>query len=408
MGKRKYKYIGSFWIFAFLIALYFLFPTPSKALENVKLYLFYSNSCPHCKAEKEFLTRIQSKYSNLDIEMLEVTEIPENSDLLEKVKKALKTENNYVPYTVIGKIGLTGYNDNIARQIEHFIEKYSNEESVDIVKAIRNGESISEGENQNEVLEEKEEDIPITVPFLGEINPKQVSLPLLAAFIGFVDGFNPCAMWVLLFLISMLIGMKDRKKMWILGLTFLSTSALIYLLFMVYWLKIVLSITSIMWIQKLIALFALFAGVWNLWSFYKSKEDGCMVVKEAQRKKTLFRIKKITSEQKFLLAFIGIIALAISINLVELACSAGLPLIFTQILALNHLTTAEYTAYILFYIFFFLIDDLLVFFIAMTTMKVTGISNKYAKYSHLIGGSIMIFIGILLFLKPEWLMLEFL
>ena len=202
--------------------------------------------------------------------------------------------------------------------------------------------------------------------------------------------------------------MKDRKKMWILGLTFLSTSALIYLLFMVSWLKIVLSITSIMWIQKLIALFALFAGVWNLWSFYKSKEDGCLVVAEAQRKKTLFRIKKITSEQKFLLAFIGIIALAISVNLLELACSAGLPLIFTQILALNHLTTAEYTAYILFYIFFFLIDDLLVFFIAMTTMKVTGISNKYAKYSHLIGGSIMIFIGILLFLKPEWLMLEFL
>lgn len=408
MAKREYKSIKFSFIFVLLITLYFIFPISSKALEQVKLYLFYSNSCPHCREEREYLNDIQNKYPNLEIEMLEVTQIPENSDLLNQVKKALGTENNYVPYTVIGNIGLTGYNDNIARQIEHFIEKFSYEKSVDIVKNIRNGESIFENEDRNENLEDKKEDIPITVPVLGEINPKTISLPFLAALIGFIDGFNPCAMWVLLFLIGMLIGMKDHKKMWILGFTFLLTSAIIYLLFMVSWLKIAISITSIMWIQKLIALIALLAGIWNLWSFLKTKEAGCIVVKEENRKKTLSKIRKITSEQKFVLAILGVITLAISVNIVELACSAGLPLIFTQILALNHLTTAEYIAYIIFYIFFFLIDDLVIFFIAMKTMKVTGISNQYAKYSHLIGGIIMLLIGILLFFKPEWLMLEFL
>lgn len=407
MARRKYCKLIIF--FSILIASFCLLPMSGQASEKVKLYLFYSNSCPHCRDEKEFLNQIRNEYSNLEIELLEVTENPANSELLDKVKTALGTENNYVPYTVIGKIGLTGYNENIAGQIEHFIKRFSNEKTIDVVEKIRNGEKIEnlEEDTSNNSSKEEIEEAPITVPILGKINPKKVSLPILAVIMGFIDGFNPCAMWVLLFLISMLIGMKDRKKMWIMGITFLLTSALIYLLFMISWLKIAISITSITWIQKLIALVALLAGIWNLYGFYKAKDAGCTIVKEEKRKRTLSQIKRITSESRFLLAILGVMLLAISVNIVELACSSGLPLVFTQVLALNNLTAFEYGTYIFFYILFFLIDDLFVFFIAMVTMKVTGISNKYAKYSHLIGGIIMVLIGILLFFKPEWLMLNF-
>lgn len=99
--------------------------------------------------------------------------------------------------------------------------------------------------------------------------------------------------------------------------------------------------------------------------------------------------------------------LAISVNFIELACSAGLPLLFTQILVLNNLSKLSYMIYILIYIFFFLIDDIIVFVIAMFTLKITGISNKYSKYSHLICGIIMLLIGLLMIIKPEWLMLNF-
>ena len=96
-----------------------------------------------------------------------------------------------------------------------------------------------------------------------------------------------------------------------------------------------------------------------------------------------------------------------SVNLIELACSAGLPLVFTQILALNQIKEFSAFLYTLIYILFFLLDDLIIFMIAMLTTKVTGISTKYNKYSHLIGGLIMLLIGILLILKPEWLMFNF-
>lgn len=107
------------------------------------------------------------------------------------------------------------------------------------------------------------------------------------------------------------------------------------------------------------------------------------------------------------MAILGVMGLAISVNLVELACSAGLPLVFTELLALNETTSMMKFLYTLVYIFFFLIDDLVVFCIAMFTMKVTGISTKYNKYSHLLGGIIMVLIGILLIFKPEWLMFNF-
>lgn len=400
MDRKKCRLILSFVVF------FFLFSIKIRALEPVTLYLFYSKSCPHCAEEKIFLETLKKKYSNLEIEMLEVTQNQENAELLSKVKATLGTDNNYVPYTVIGKIGLTGYNQNIASQLEHFVKQYSKEGFVNIVERIQNGDDVSKWLQENNHVS-KEEEIPISVPLFGKINPKKISLPLLATVMGAIDGFNPCAMWVLLFLISMLIGMKDRKKMWILGFTFLFTSALIYLLFMVSWLKIAVSITSIAWIQRGIAIVAFGAGIWNLYSFLKAKEDGCLIVKEEKRKKTLSTIKKITSEQKFLFSLFGVMVLAISVNIVELACSAGLPLVFTQILALNELSNLEYAFNILVYIFFFLIDDLVIFFLAMFTMKVSGISNRYAKYSHFIGGIIMILIGILLFFKPEWLMFQF-
>ena len=107
------------------------------------------------------------------------------------------------------------------------------------------------------------------------------------------------------------------------------------------------------------------------------------------------------------MALFGVIGLAISVNLVELACSAGLPIVFSELLVINHVSGFMKLFYTLIYIVFFLIDDLIVFFIAMFTMKITGLSSKYNKYSHLLGGLIMFIVGLLLFLKPEWLMFNF-
>ena len=210
--------------------------------------------------------------------------------------------------------------------------------------------------------------------------------------------------------LDLAFNMKDKKKMWILGIVFLTTSALVYLAIMLAWLKVAVSFNTSRILKILIALVALIAGAINIRSYIKErnkKDDGCEVVDEKKRKKIFSRIKKITTEKKFILSIVGIMALAISINLVELACSAGLPLIFTQVLAFNNLNFLQYGFYMFLYILFFLMDDIVVFAIAMKTLDIKGISSKYGKYSHLIGGILMLLIGLLMIFKPEWLMFNF-
>jgi hypothetical protein len=258
--------------------------------------------------------------------------------------------------------------------------------------------------NGNAKYEENNVDIPI----IGKKNIKDVPILLAAIIIGLVDGFNPCAMWILLFLISMLLGMKNKKRMWILGLSFLIASAAVYFLFLISWLNLAVFLNKIIYIRLGIAMVAVVLGMFSILRFFnRNEDDGCEVVDTKNRKRIINAIKKIVKEKSFFLAILGIILLAASVNVVELLCSLGLPVMFTQILAVNEISTNIQIVYSLIYVFFFLIDDIIIFVIAMKTLQIKAISNKYGKYAHLIGGLIMLIIGLLLIFKPEWIMFNF-
>lgn len=399
-------------IINYLIILFFLIFIPLNTFakdKEITLYLFHGDGCPHCAEEIRFLEGIEEKYKDLKIVKYEVWYDKENSELLKEVQDTFEISTKGVPTNVIGSTVITGFGSSTGKTIERAIEYYQKNDYEDIVSQIKDGSYEGKPiDNFSEEEKETDKDMSLDTGIFGKVNLKKMSLITAAALIGLIDGFNPCAMWILLFLISVLIGMKDRKRMWILGLSFLITSALVYMVIMLSWINIAVKMTSIIWIRNIIAIIALIGGFVNLRSFYKErKESGCQVVDDKKRKKMFTKIKKFTSEKNFIIALIGVIGLAISVNVVELACSAGLPIIFSELLALNKTSDFMKFMYTLVYIFFFLIDDLVVFFIAMFTMKVTGISTKYNKFSHLLGGIIMIIIGMLLLFKPEWLMFNF-
>ena len=401
------KLISYLFLFVF-----FILPFNVFALEDdtLTLYFFHGDGCPHCAEEEQFLVTLQEEYPELVIEQYEVWYNDENADLLAKVNDAFSITRTGVPTNVIGSTVISGYSEVTGKRIKRAVEFYKSHDYVDVVSKIKEGTYDKENPVPDEFGKDEsktDDDLTIDVPLFGKFNLKNFSLSAAAALIGLIDGFNPCAMWILLFLISVLIGMKDRKRMWILGVTFLVTSALVYMLIMLSWITIAVKITTIVWVRNIIAIVALIGGIWNIRGYIKSKDSGCEVVDDKKRKKIFQKIRKFTSEKSFILAILGVMGLAISVNLVELACSAGLPLVFTELLALNETTSMMKFLYTLVYIFFFLIDDLVVFCIAMFTMKVTGISTKYNKYSHLLGGIIMVLIGILLIFKPEWLMFNF-
>lgn len=418
--------------FLIVFAVFLLLPVSAKADEKViNIHLFYGNGCPHCAAEEEFLSDYLKDRTDVKLYKYEIWYDSHNQELLSKVQKEMGTTNkNGVPFTVIGKKTIVGYADGVTdEQIKDAINYYLNNDYRDYAGEITGkvkkaevkedttkDESKTEDKKENKI--EKSDDTKdsdqtdenVTVPVLGKINAKKVSLPILAVVLGFVDGFNPCAMWILIFLITMLFNMKDRKKMWILGLTFILTSGIVYLMFMLAWLNLATFISKIAFIRLLIAVIALVVGLINVYKYIdslKKKDEGCDVVDKKDRKKIMEKIISITHEKKFIIALLGIMVLAASVNIIELMCSIGIPLLFTQILAMNNLSTFSYMIYMFIYIFFFLIDDIVIFVISMVTLKVTGLSTKYTKYSHLVGGIIMLIIGLLLIIKPELLMFNF-
>ena len=395
--NRFFKYI--------LVLLLMLIPLSVKADSKYNIYLFYGDKCPHCAEEEEFLEKYLNENQDINLVKYEVWNSQDNRDLLVKVQDEINNHISGVPYLVIGEKAIVGYlNGTTDEQIKNTIDDYrSKKKKIDVIESINKGEHIEKEQEKNN------EDKEFNLPILGKVTAKTVSLPLLSLVLGFVDGFNPCAMWILLFLITLLINHKNRKKMIVLGLTFIIFSGLTYMFFMLTWLNLATFLSKIKIITFIIAIIAFIAGFINLYNFYKStkKDDGCEVVKPTRRKKIIEYIKKIVNEKSFMIALAGIIVLAFSVNIIEMMCSIGLPLMFTQILSMNNLSLAEYCLYMFIYIFFFLIDDIVIFLIAVFTYKIAGISTKLTKYSHLLAGIILLLIGIIMLINPSLLTFGF-
>jgi len=236
----------------------------------------------------------------------------------------------------------------------------------------------------------------IVLPWIGEIVLADYSLPALAVILGFVDGFNPCAMWVLVYLIALIATLKDRRKIWLIVGSFVLASGILYFLFMTVWLNAFLFIGYVKPVTIVIGLVALGGGILQIREVIDTKGAiVCEVTDEESRKKTMTRIQRIVSSPLTLGTIVGIIALAFAVNSVEFVCSAAIPAIYTHILSLASLTTLQYYGYILLYVLFFMLDDLIIFGSAAIAMT-SNLGDRYVKYFRPVGATILILLGILL------------
>jgi thiol-disulfide isomerase/thioredoxin len=376
-----------------------------QAQESVYLTIFYSDVCPHCADEKIFLEKLENKYDFLTVRQYKVSKY---SELFGQVSHRLGKTAAAIPFTVIGDEAIIGYlNDKTTgAQIEEMIIRHSHVGCNDVVGAVLKEHGLAEEVISGEVCdpgEDSKEGLNITLPVFGQINSASVSLPILTIMIGFLDGFNPCAMWVLLFLLSLLINMRDKRKLWLLGSTFIFVSGIVYFLFLTAWLNVFLFLGFIPMVRIIIGLVAIVSGIMHLRD-YQQNRTGCKATNKEKRQKTFQKIQTIVHTKSFWLALFGIITLAVSVNMLELVCSAGLPAIYTQVLTLANLPIWQYYAFLLLYVLIFIIDDLVIFIIAVKTWHTIGVSGKFSRFSSLIGGIIILLLGILLIFQPNWVM----
>ena len=390
------------------------------ALESnntVNLYLFWGDGCPHCAHAKEVLEPYVKQNDFVHYNKYEIYYNTENQKKMQTVGETLNIDASGVPLIVVGDTPYIGFSDSMGEEIKDRLEYCSVNSCPDSIAELlgvqkptaQNTMSATDEGIQAEPSDNPDQssvtrsDKIVDLPLLGKINTAHFSLPVLTVIIALLDGFNPCAMWALLFIITLLIGLKDRKKMWLFGTAFIVTSAVVYFVFMAAWLNLFMFIGHVTWVRTIIGALAIAVGVYYLYDWYQ-KKTGCKVTGNEKRKAVFVKLREIVKERNVWLGLGGVILLAATVNIVELACSAGLPVLYTGMLSSAGLETWQYYAYMLLYMLVFMIDDLAVFFIAMTTLKVVGIESKYSRAIRLLGGVLMCILGFLLIFAPQILM----
>ncbi|HOV03705.1 MAG TPA: glutaredoxin [Kaistiaceae bacterium] len=388
-----------------VLALAIVLPAPARADDpapdgtvlgaRVELVIFWEPGCPYCLRARDFLARLDPSVREwLTIEAYDISEPGEAQRLFEAVNRAYLVENPAVPLVVVGGIPFIGYDT----------DETTGREILAEAEACRAGTCPSLSQALAYLAEHPlAPELPhvLKLPFLGEVEIASLSLPALTILLGAVDGFNPCAMWVLVFLIGLLVGMRDRARMWILGGTFLLASGAVYFGFLAAWLNLFLLLGALLWVRLAVGLVAILSGAYYLREFAMNTAAECKVTNPAQRQRIMAAFRASVGEKRFLVALAGIVVLAVAVNAIELFCSAGIPAVYTQILARAELPAAGHYAYLLLYVIVFMIDDLAIFAIAMVTLAATGMTTRYLRVSHLVGGLAMATIGLLLIFAPD-------
>jgi thiol-disulfide isomerase/thioredoxin len=362
-------------------------PAPSGG-DTLEVHFFYHSGCPHCRDQEPFNEDMARKYTNVYFVYHDGADPSQYSILLQLIEGTGVTEQQLdFPATIVGKRVFVGW------------------ESRDV-----NGPPIEEAiiaalAGDLGGPDEVEEEVPteVTLPLFGTIQLSDYSLPALAIVLGLVDGFNPCAMWVLAYLISLLFTLKDRRKGWLLVGSFVLASGILYYLFMTAWLNAFLLLGYSRPVTVIIGAVALGAGIFNLRDYIKSGgQVACEVIDADSKKSTMARIQSVVSSPLNVAAVFAIIALAFVVNSIEFVCSSALPAIFTQVLSLANLPTVQYYLYILLYDVFFMLDDTIIFGAAAFAMN-TSLGDRYARFCKPVGGVILAVLGVLLLAAPQLL-----
>jgi len=355
-------------------------------VEKVDIYFFEREGCSFCAKEMVFFDDLILKRDDFNLLILDIgeEESRQQFDLLTDKYGLPKV----TPMTIVGENIFQGFDTSktTGEKIISFIEE---------AKLRQEGEQgvLIAGQN-----------FEFKLPLVGVVDLKTMSLFSLSFVLGLVDGFNPCAMWVLMTFLLILWQVKDRKKMFQVAGLFILAEAIMYWLILNFWFRTWDFIGLDEIITPVIGLLAVGAGGYFLYRYWKNYGKLVCDTDVEKQSKTESKIRRLVNGPMTILTALGIVGVALSVNVIEFACSIGIPQAFTKILELNNLSLITEQFYIFLYTFFYMIDDFLIFGLAFYGFsKFYAVGQKYSNLSSLIGGILMIILGVLLLFAPSLL-----
>jgi glutaredoxin len=388
-------------------------------IQIVDIHVFVGQTCPHCAQLEVYLDSLKEEYDYINPIYYEVWYDEDNRALFEQMAKDHGFDVKGVPTAFIGDEYFVGYSPQMnGKIIDAILSQLTNGNSTNsshVSDYINVDPRTEEGHITNESEEytgyednsssknskvNKTSEETINLPILGEISSNSVSLPIITILLGFLDGFNPCAFFVLLFLLSMLVYARSKKRMLIIGLTFVFFSGLIYFLFMAAWLNFFMITKNITLITTIAGLVALTIAIINIKDFFAFKKGVSLSVSDEHRKSLISRMRPLLKAESMISMMIGAITLAVAANMYELLCTAGFPMVFTKLLVLHDLNTISYYSYLLFYNIVYIIPLLTIVLLFTYTFGAKKLSQSQGEALKLLSGMMMLALGGVLVFKP--------
>ncbi|OIP80279.1 glutaredoxin [Candidatus Peregrinibacteria bacterium CG22_combo_CG10-13_8_21_14_all_44_10] len=364
-------------------------PELTEGEEAIQFSVFTRETCSHCQELEEFLS------NDFDVEGVQAKLYHLEEDDTYELFTEFCDENGLVratPTILIGDTIVQGFQD--ADSTGAYI--------MELASAMTESSYFEDYESGNI---EGSDEVVVHLPLLGTVDLKEYSIGILAVVLGFVDGFNPCAMWVLIMFITLLSQSGNKRKMFELAGIFVLAETIMYYMILNVWYKTWDFVKLDEIITPIIGVISIGAGAYFLYEFFANKDNTCQVTSLGHKNKIKKRIEELVSSPLSIGIFFSTLFLALSVNVIEFACSIGIPQAFTKILDLNDLSWVLRQVYVIIYTFFYMVDDFIVFAIALWSFEHLHLTTKYTRYCLIIGGVIMLILGYFFIFDPSKLVL---
>jgi thiol-disulfide isomerase/thioredoxin len=374
---------------------------------TVRLYYFYSPTCPHCQAAKPFIAGLETKYPWLKVERYVVKDNPANARFFFDTAQSLGVEALSVPGLVFCRQVMIGYDSaaTTGKQLEDALTACHERRlaSPGAPDPVAGGTAGAVGGTTQLSAAEAKAGTTINVPLLGEVDAKAFSLPVLTLVLAGMDAFNPCAFFVLLFLLSLLVHAKSRARMAIIGGTFVLFSGLVYFVFMAAWLNVFLIAGELRVITFVAGLLALTVAALNIKDYFWFKAGPSLSIPDAAKPGLFRRMREVVASGSMGPMLVSTVLLAIVANSYELLCTAGSPMVYTRALTLADLESWQYYAWLAAYNVIYVLPLLAIVTVFTRTMGARKLSESEGRLLKLISGFMMLGFGLVLLVAPNLL-----
>lgn len=349
------------------------------------LTVFVRDGCPHCADAKAYLAGLARERPALRIDYRAIDRDPQARHALEQVSRQAGIWPPGVPTFVVGERVMIGFGD----------AADSGPELLALLDAAPPAASAPQALPAPRQA--------IDAPLVGTLSVAQLGLPLFTLAIGLLDGFNPCATWVLLFLLSLLVRLHDRRRMALIAGTFVLVSGAVYYAMMAAWLNLFLAVGLSVPLRVGLALLAIAIGSINTKDYFAWGRGVSLSIPEKAKPGLFERMRRVMNAPSLPAAMAGVALLAIAVNLIELLCTAGLPAIYTAILTQQDLGHLAYHGYLGLYIIGYITDDALMVTLAVSALASSKLTEQGGRWLKLLSGLVMLALGLVMLLRPQWL-----